>query len=403
MVATRTNRRENAVDGIEDGQVPFLVEELFFSRTDERGRIKAGNDVFQRVSQFDWDEMIDRPHNIVRHPTMPRAVFQILWDRIRAGLPVGAYVKNAAKDGRHYWVFAVVTPLEHGYLSVRLKPTSRLLPIVSDIYSQVISHEDAAKCKPSESVELLLEHLRCLGHHDYATFQAAALDTEMAARDTALSREESPDIHCFRRLASSACKLREAATKVVATSQDYRFAPLNLRAQASALGDDGKAIGVISDNYSMLSETIGNNLGALHSAAEEVAATMADGLFLAAAATLQEEMADDFGERSEESGTLTDQAIRYRSQSAAKLQDIGAKAKEFFRTTDEMRRFASALAAVRVMGTVENATSGTRAFEDLIADLSAFQKSISSGLESIWRINNGIRSDIELLAAQSAT
>lgn len=94
-----------------DGEVPFLIDELFFSRIDERGRIKSGNDVFQRVSQYGWDEMIDRPHNIIRHPTMPRAVFQVLWDRIRGGVPAGAYVKNLAKVGRHYRVFAVVTPL----------------------------------------------------------------------------------------------------------------------------------------------------------------------------------------------------------------------------------------------------------------------------------------------------
>lgn len=72
----------------------FRIDELFFSRTDSRGRIVAGNHVFQRVSGFDWAEMMGEPHNIVRHPDMPRAVFHILWERIREGLPTATYVLN---------------------------------------------------------------------------------------------------------------------------------------------------------------------------------------------------------------------------------------------------------------------------------------------------------------------
>jgi aerotaxis receptor len=339
---------------------------------------------------------------------MPRAVFYLLWDRIRSGLPVGAYVKNRAKDGRYYWVFAVVTPLVDGYMSVRLKPSSVLLPTVAEVYAQVRQHEDRTECKPAESAAVLLEHLMCLGYHDYPSFQAAALNREMTARNAALSRAASREIECFERLAAAAGRLREAATKVVVTKEDFRFAPLNLRVQASGLGDDGKAIGVISDNYSMLSETIGANLDILLSDAEDVARTMSDGLFLAATAALQEELEEYFrtesgsaSENSGDAGRLKAQAGRYRAESESKLGEISVKARQFFVATDEMRRLGSALAAVRVMGSVENAVSGNGAFDDLIADLGAFQRAISSGLEGIWRINNGIHSDIALLAAQS--
>lgn len=61
-------------------------------------------------------------------------MFYILWDRIKAGEPVGAYVKNRIKDGRHYWVFAVVTPFEGGFLSVRLKPSSPLFRTIQKEY-----------------------------------------------------------------------------------------------------------------------------------------------------------------------------------------------------------------------------------------------------------------------------
>ncbi len=56
---------------------------------------------------------------------MPRAVFWLLWDTIEKGEPVGAYVKNKAKDGRYYWVFAIVTPIEGGYLPSASSPLAR--------------------------------------------------------------------------------------------------------------------------------------------------------------------------------------------------------------------------------------------------------------------------------------
>ena len=92
------------------GEAPFGLGEVFFSRTDQRGVIKTGNYVFKRVSNYEWEELIGAPHKIIRHPDMPKAVFWLLWDAIAKGKPVGAYVKNRAKDGLHYWVYACVVP-----------------------------------------------------------------------------------------------------------------------------------------------------------------------------------------------------------------------------------------------------------------------------------------------------
>ena len=51
-----------------------------------------------------------QPHSIIRHPDMPRAVFKLLWDTVIEGREIFAYVKNKAKNGDFYWVFAHVTP-----------------------------------------------------------------------------------------------------------------------------------------------------------------------------------------------------------------------------------------------------------------------------------------------------
>ena len=101
---------------------PLKAHELFFSTTNAKGVITSGNDVFSHASGYPLDEMIGKAHNIVRHPDMPRAVFQLLWDTISAGQPLAAYVKNRTSDDAYYWVLASVVPISDGYLSVRLAP-----------------------------------------------------------------------------------------------------------------------------------------------------------------------------------------------------------------------------------------------------------------------------------------
>ena len=89
---------------------PFDPEQIIVSKTDTQGRIRYANDVFLQVSGFAEDELIGRPHSVIRHPDMPMAVFALLWETIAAGHELFAYVVNLAADGGHYWVFAHVTP-----------------------------------------------------------------------------------------------------------------------------------------------------------------------------------------------------------------------------------------------------------------------------------------------------
>ena len=93
------------------------------------------------------DELIGKPHNIVRHPDMPRIVFKILWEYIKNKKEVFAYVKNKSFDGSFYWVFANVTAsLDQngniiGYYSVRRKPNPKALEIIIPLYKQLLEAE----------------------------------------------------------------------------------------------------------------------------------------------------------------------------------------------------------------------------------------------------------------------
>lgn len=99
----------------------FLVSE-----TDAKGIIRFANEDFCKIAEYTIDELIGQPHNMVRHPDMPKAAFKSLWDTVQNGEVWTGYVKNATKSGGFYWVFATVYPFEScdgslGYLSCRRK------------------------------------------------------------------------------------------------------------------------------------------------------------------------------------------------------------------------------------------------------------------------------------------
>jgi len=100
----------------------FLVSE-----TSSEGIIKFANEDFCKVAGYTLDELMGKPHNMVRHSDMPKAAFKSLWETVKKGEIWTGYVKNATKDGGYYWVFATVYPFigsdgSKGFLSCRRKP-----------------------------------------------------------------------------------------------------------------------------------------------------------------------------------------------------------------------------------------------------------------------------------------
>ena len=190
-------RSENvqAIELIDESR-EFAVEELFFSTTDPDSRIQRSNGVFQRISGYSWEALKNQPHNVIRHPDMPRVIFQLFWKYLRSGQPIVAYVKNLAHDGRYYWVVALVVPIQDGYLSIRFKPTSPLFATVRELYSELkaieASIENDSKDKQAAmnaSGQVLKTRLETLGFSSYDGFMREALKLEMQSREAAL-----PDI-----------------------------------------------------------------------------------------------------------------------------------------------------------------------------------------------------------------
>lgn len=133
-----------------DREIVMREDDFIVSKTDLKGRITYGNRIFIEFSGFEEREVIGTQHNLVRHPDMPRGVFKLLWSNVQDGKEIFAYVKNISRDGSYYWVLANVTPSVDangntvGYYSVRRKPNPRALPIVTQLYRDMLGAERSA-------------------------------------------------------------------------------------------------------------------------------------------------------------------------------------------------------------------------------------------------------------------
>lgn len=127
----------------------FAADELIVSKTDLQGRISYVNATFRRVSGYEESELLGQPHNVIRHPETPRVVFRLLWDELRAGREMFAYINNLAKDGAAYWVLAHVTPSHGpdgavvGYHSSRRLPDAAAVAEIEALYRRLQAAEHA--------------------------------------------------------------------------------------------------------------------------------------------------------------------------------------------------------------------------------------------------------------------
>jgi aerotaxis receptor len=115
---------------VTQNETPFPDGRLIVSTTDPTGIITHVNQSFVEMSGYSEEELMGKPHYILRHPDMPAVAFKDLWDTVSKEEKWNGYVKNLRKDGGYYWVLATVIPnirngKIRGYTSVRRKPARR--------------------------------------------------------------------------------------------------------------------------------------------------------------------------------------------------------------------------------------------------------------------------------------
>ncbi|WP_121022636.1 PAS domain-containing protein [Helicobacter vulpis] len=142
----------------------FVDENAFLvSKTNPKGVITYANYPFVKIVGAHERDLLGKPHNIIRHPDMPKLAFKYLWERISTKQEASVFVKNKTLDGNFYWVFAIVTASLGvkgeivGYYSVRRRPNFKGVKEVSALYATLLACEKQGGIRASaEELERVL-------------------------------------------------------------------------------------------------------------------------------------------------------------------------------------------------------------------------------------------------------
>jgi PAS domain S-box-containing protein len=157
-----------------DEEVKVNSKREIRSDTDLTGKITYANDYFIELSGYSENELVNHPHNIIRHPDMPKIVFQTLWKNILLGRKYKAIVKNFRKDRKYYWVYAEYEPLFdenqklRGFRSIRWPINKKTVEDIEKIYEKLLSIEKSKNVEESE--KMLNAVLMSLGFDDYSDY-----------------------------------------------------------------------------------------------------------------------------------------------------------------------------------------------------------------------------------------
>ncbi|WP_233861511.1 PAS domain-containing protein [Tenacibaculum piscium] len=143
-----------------DEEVKWDKTQTIVSKTDTAGTILYANSVFTNACEYSAIELIGEPHNIIRHPDMPKVAFKALWDALKQEQNYHAIVKNLTKTGRYYWVITDFTIDKDdagnvtGYTARRKSVPPSVVKKIEPLYQILL---DIEKLKGEKASELYFE------------------------------------------------------------------------------------------------------------------------------------------------------------------------------------------------------------------------------------------------------
>lgn len=404
----------------------FELYEKFFSITNNKGVIICGNDVFMRVSGYEPAEIIAKPHNVIRHPDMPRCIFKLFWEYLNSGKVIGAYVKNRAKDGKYYWVYALASAIEEEYISIRIKPSSDLFPVVKDLYAELLAHEDnfeGTRQQAMESAEQLLhERLKQLNFDSYDDFLTESLKQELRCHNDALveanmdtltimDRRDASGVkrlmHVFQRLdelTELGAQIQQAQASFMTLEKELRMISTNTRYRATRLGMEGQPLNVICDEITRARTDIGVELSRLATDVKSITNALDGAVLHSSMGVLQVQMKHEFQHKVAKSDYDTETQINLFGSPLAEMNEKVQQASLASLThfTDEMNRLSESLADVDVFAQfllrllqILNFTYVTG--RSLSASIGKETKEIDSILEDLLKAANRTSDDLSKL------
>jgi len=161
-----------------DVEQPVTSVDIIVSKGNEAGDITYANPIFFKLAGYTQGELLDKPHAIIRHPDMPKVVFKVLWEHLKTGQDTHTFVKNLAKDGSFYWVYAHVRVALNpdgsfrNYVSTRKTMSMGARAVIEPLYKKLRTAEDEGGIEASQT---LMEEFLAANGASMATFNDAML------------------------------------------------------------------------------------------------------------------------------------------------------------------------------------------------------------------------------------
>jgi PAS domain S-box-containing protein len=113
-----------------------LNKETIVAMTNRAGDITEVNDKFCQISGYSKDELLGQNHRIINSGKHPKAFFKQMWDTISSGKTWAGKIENRAKNGEHYFVKTIISPIFDSQGNI-----SNFLAIRFDITEEVRNKE----------------------------------------------------------------------------------------------------------------------------------------------------------------------------------------------------------------------------------------------------------------------
>lgn len=374
----------------------FDPHAFFYSRTDKRGLIRSGNGIFFDVSGHDPETLIGAPHRIVRHPDMPRGLFHLLWAAIQAGEPMGALIKNLAQDGRYYWVFAVLQPLDDGYISVTTGARGPLLDKTQAIYASMLKAEEDG-ISPADSGDMFLRELAAIGFPSHRDYQA-----QLLMQHTGDPQRPDCDVTHLERLQQAMGRVADSRNALIETLRTLYLIPTNMRILASRLEPSGGPVSAISDSYKRAAAELMARLNGTGRSGDSATGTddggdqIARAVIATTAAQLLRDAVRQFSgeagvagvDAASENETLARLVATLEAESTHSTERMMRTVAHISREAEHIKRLMAGLDQIRILGEVEsgrlrNSDGGLAA---VMAQLTAFHAQIHTRLTAMSNI-----------------
>ncbi len=389
-------------------EVKFSVDDLLFSRTDERGVIQSANSAFISISGYEMSELIGAPHKIVRHDSMPKAVFYTIWESLGKGVPVAAYVKNRTKSGGYYWVLAFISPVEGGYLSIRVKPQSDFFPLMQAEYEKLRAKEKSEDLRSKESAELLADRLKEMGYDSFAAFSAAVAAQELKALRESRNLPPNGTIQQLHQIQEALKDVQDASQLIATSCESVDVLPTNLEIQSSRLGSVAAPIGIIARDCNDRTRALLSQMVEFVDAMQKVSRSVNATILRVCVAEVQAQMTKTFVEQEGTNNAMNfeDEADLLRKRRSAnedeimtRLREVDVHVKTSTNSAKNISRVVAGLNVTRTMCTIECSLLGANGetVRNIVDQLETFQTDVPAPLRSISSNFSQMQSELDKL------